>query len=191
MEKKEPVIKKIGKLFELGYVPSRGDETYYFKTKNSILTGHIFNCFAHACFNLTNQQIDDLNFYEDEIFDLQGYNRGNLSQLQKSEVAQHFTGLIKSAGLIVEPCLEETVLNGNQWKIALYFDEIKFGKNSQLRDFHFLLQEKDGSWSGKAGYTPRVKKVDSLPKELDYYYSFYECYSITNPFAKEGVEKWK
>ena len=36
------VIKKIGKIFELGYVPSRGDETYSFKTKNSILTYCIF-----------------------------------------------------------------------------------------------------------------------------------------------------
>ena len=191
MEKRVPVIKKIGKIFELGYVPSRGDETYSFKTKNSILTGNILNCFAHACFNLTNEQIDELNLYEDEIFDLQGYNRSNLSQMKKEDVAQHFAGLIKDAGLIVEPCLEETVLNGNQWKIALYFDEIEFGGSKSLRDFHFLIQEEDGSWSGKAGYTPRVKKFDKLTEKLDYYYSFYECYAITNPFAEEGKAKWK
>ena len=189
MKKRVPIIKRIGKIFELGYVPSRGDETYYFKTQNSIMTGHIFNCFAHACFNLTNEQIDELNLYEDEIFHMQGYNRDILGTLEKKEVAEHFFGLIKDAGLIVEPCLEETILNNNQWKIALYFDEIEFGKDRRLRDFHFLLQEKDGTWSGKAGYTPRVKTVETLPEELDFYYKFYECYSITNPYAEGGKTK--
>ena len=77
----------------------------------------------------------------------------------------------------------EQALKFNQWKVALYFEEIEFKGKKWLNDFHFLKEEQDGSWSGKMGYTKFVKEYDFLPETCDNY-CHYNTYSITNPHAK-------
>ncbi len=185
MKERRSLIKDISTIFALGYVPSRGDESYLYKTKSHTTTASLCNCFGHACFNLTNQQLDDLNIYDSDIIALQGYCGADLSIKTKSEITKHLFKIVKDAGLIVKPCTKESILKNNQWKVALYFDELSIYNKTYLRDFHFLKQEKDGSWSSKIGYRPEVKKVETLPKQYDYYYSLYGVYSITNPNAKE------
>ena len=189
MEKHKPIIKRISEIFELGYVPCRGDESYFYKTKKLSKTGDLLNCFGHAVFNFTNEQLDSLNLCNSEIFELQGYTGHDLDKKDKQEIADHFCGIIKDAGLLVTACSADATMKFNQWKVALYFDKFTINNKSYIRDFHFLRQEKDGTWSGKSGYRPEVKKIDKLPQNYDYYYTLFEVYSITNPHAKEDRNK--
>lgn len=182
------MLKKLQQIFKLGYVPDRGNETYRCLINNhendTIFTGKLCNCFGHACFNLKNKHYEeykitrnDKHFFYDFINDIK--TKSN------DEVARILLKKVEEVGLSISLAKNTETLKNNQWKVAMYFDRITFGKTEVLRDFHFLLQQKDGSWQGKNGFTFNVKTYETLPLYCEQYYTLHKTYTITNPNARE------
>ena len=188
---KEKTILKLKKAFAMGYVPSRGTQPYYFVDSPSKDYSLTTNCFTHACFNLTNELIDriGLNFDDSVTFSI-----GHILDQKDAEVK--FTNFLKQVGLSVKQLSNTDLINDfpsllreNEWVVALYFCDSEY-----FKDFHFFLQEKNESWSGKYGYKNIVEHFDELPAcytspniQQDKYY-FVSKYIIENPFAKNTKE---
>ncbi len=183
------MLKKLQKIFKMGYVPDRGNETYRYLindpvNNDEIFTGKLCNCFGHACFNLKNKQYveyeisrKDKFFFYDFINDLKSKNN--------DEAAKLLLKRIEEVGLSVSPAQSTDKIKDNQWKVAMYFDRISYGKTEILRDFHFLIQQKDGSWQGKNGFTFNVETYKDLQFYCSPYYALHKVYTITNPNARE------
>ena len=188
-------ILKLKKLVKLGYVPSRGAESYSFVNQKS---GEPFylsaNCFEHACFNLTNQQMQELKIgYHDAIS-----FADHVSFFSSVyDIEESLTKFIRSTGLKIreinnfEPIINfPALLKNNEWKVALYFC-----KNGSFKDFHFFLQEKNGTWSSKYGFKNVLEFFDNLPgeyvvdNEYNDIYHYHNTYLITNPYAPEIENK--
>lgn len=140
----DKTILKLNRIFSMGYVPSRGDQTY---ARNATYTdqtyGELSNCFSHACFNLTNELYEEYQISDEDILFFQGGFR-RFSSDTNEEIAERVLGKIKSVGLIVSPATDFEVLKANQWRVAMYFNRISFPSGSDcIRDYHFMLQEKD------------------------------------------------
>lgn len=181
VEKNKGVL-KIKKIFALGYLPSRGYQSYLPICKHSQKPyAYQVNCFAHACLNLTNQQLEELKLdnCDTYIFDIKSYSYQPQEEIQKT-----FTKRIKRFGLIAEQCEKDYIPEKeNQWKVALYFG---FSRHCLDYDYHFLKQEKDGSWSSKIGWG--CDELDILSALPDTYnspsgtdYQLQQTYIITNP----------
>ena len=178
---------KIAKIFKLGYIPSRENQTYSTICKS---TGESYsrqaNCFEHACLNLTNQQLKKLSLGDEagDLFDIHSYDYEDTTSMQET-----FVDRLKLFGLIAESCpADYTPKNKNQWKVALYFGYSRFCGDT---DFHLLKQEKDGSWSSKIGWSDDVEILPSLPEKYipphGTEYVLYNTYIITNPYADKGI----
>ncbi|MBQ8444589.1 MAG: hypothetical protein IJX25_04480 [Clostridia bacterium] len=186
---KENTVLKLNKVFKKGYVPSRGSQSYSFVSPVSH-EGYFFsaNCFAHACFNLTNELIDKVKI---NLQDSLAYASpiDHTAGLESTEI--NLLNFIEKTGLKIEKIDNFDIINNfpemisdNQWIIALYFCE-----SNNFKDFHFFLQEKDGRWSSKYGYRDVLNFFDELPfkyvapNKIDTYY-FYSKYLITNPYIE-------
>lgn len=189
---KKITILKLNKIVSLGYLPARGGERYdimhpVYNEKNGYLVncyGDLINCFAHACFNLSNRQIRDLNIDTLDMVNFSqfvpSYNASN------QEIENNLTSFVRATGLKMNACNPEGLMKANEWKVALYLC-----KAPDLRDFHFFLQEKDGTWSSKYGYN--ASELSTLPELTDHYtapifhdtYDYYKTFAIENPFARE------
>ena len=179
---------KIQKIFKLGYLPSRESQSYTpinNKTKKSY--GEQANCFSHACLNLTNEQLENLNLeYEDiYLFDIKSYNYEDTKSMERT-----FIDRLKKFGLIAQPCpIDYIPKQENQWKVALYFG---FSHASLDTDYHVLKQEKDGSWTSKIGWSDELETLTSLPEKYTpssrTEYLLQGTYIITNPYAEKSKE---
>lgn len=177
---KKSVIKKLETIFKQGYIPTRGFETYeYIPTKSYWPTGSLANCFTHACFNLLNEHFEKFDIKLDEFNSLR-----NLELDKKSieQIREELFEVISAAGLKFQKCDVDTPTLPNQWKVAYYFDM------GEQTDYHFLLQEKDGTWSDKLATTKQVRSYETPPKSIfhssDSSYYLQGFYLITNPFAQ-------
>lgn len=193
----KPILKKLNKIYRSGYIASRGNQSYDFLIKG-YSAANFCNCFGHACFNLKNQHFVENNFTPTDTACIGGdinleqasdkqtkeYEEfylyiKNFYKDQPEDVKERLFNMVSSTGLSVEKCAPSEILKDNQWKIALYFDYL----HGAMFDYHFFLQEKDGSWSSKMGQS---KKVDIFYNLNNYMYATYKLhgfYSITNPFA--------
>lgn len=169
-------IKKVEQIFKLGHVPCRGNEHY---GKTFMLA----NCFEHACINLSDKQIEEFG-----ITDKDSTEFGNFFRFTKDSTAEQMLKTLANFGLKVEKCPPEKIVEKNQWLIALYF-ECFYQIN---KDFHLLIREPNGTWTGKVGYTPECHSFDNLPNVVDSDIRFYELfntYCITNPYAEKEKTK--
>lgn len=178
MDPQKKIIKNIGAIFKAGYVPMRGNEKYG-------MCASYINCFAHACFNLPNCMIEKLDF-SSPIFLIQepftDFGDESLSQT-KSEMFD----FIKSTGLQIDK--NKPILKDNEWKVAVYFSEA-YNRDFGRKSWHLLLQEKDGSWSGKNGFSPQVEHFQTLQSFLpwDLYNKFQlnDVFILKNPNVEEN-----
>jgi len=176
---KYPTILKLQKLVKMGYCPARLNQDY-----RECFQFKIPNCFAHACFNLTNEQIATLSPADYKAF------RGFIQSIFHANkyIAKDLIEFVKQCGLKVKKSNTSLPKHDNEWKVALYFGSERFKK-----DFHFLLLEKDGRWSGKHGESYKVSYYDEAPKFLEYNYEYplelYGIYKITNPYAPKKIDK--
>ena len=180
-------ILKLKKIFMLGYCPQRSGESYSFVNPYTNINYYKqINCFAHACFNLTNNQITSNCF---EKIDISSFKNLIDDYWETNEsIANKLFDFVKKTGLKIEECSDGEKLEENQWKVALYFCDGPF-----FRDFHFLLKEKDGRWSSKYGNEDVLEFFNERPKEFvvekyDDHYKFYGTYKITNPYAGKNKE---
>ncbi len=186
---REQTLAMIKSFVMKGLVPVRGKEKYVF-------SGIFVNCFEHAFLNLTNSQLDEIDAgpKTKNIF-------GNLSEDASSDAGicaelleKKMYALASEIGLkIVTAGIKPLKPAKNQWQIALYL--------SGLGNWHFVLQERDGTWSAKEGWTQKTSNFDSLPE----YYNgamvkdyedddfklplfmipkFEKYYIVTNPYAE-------
>ena len=174
------IIKKLESVFKKGYIPARKDETYqYIPTASYLPTGNLGNCFTHACFNLLNEHYEKLNITYSEFNSLR-----NLSLERKSieQIREELFEIIEKVGLKFQSCEANTPIKPNQWKVAYYFDM------GEVTDYHFLLQEADGTWSDKLSITKIVRHYPEPPKSIYHgtngAYYLQGFYLITNPFAQ-------
>lgn len=172
---KERAILKLKKVFKMGYYPRRGYNDYL-SYVNECPTSFLVNCFAHACFNLTDKMLQYFNFgpIETECYTI----NTKIIPENYSKIDQHFTEILNNVGLQVDQCnLRTKIENKSQWKVALYFSDIE-------QDFHFLLQEKDNRWSSKQGWLENVSIYNNLPNIYNETYKLFDIKKITNPNAK-------
>ena len=186
MESKS-ILKKLRKIFKKGYIPSRGYESYeYIPTKFYLPVGQLGNCFTHACFNLKNEHYEKYKISKSEFESLRNLDTygGSIEDIRKE-----LFDFVSKAGLTFEKCEPDTPVKPNQWKVAYYFDI------GDWPDFHFLLQEKNGTWNDKISTTNHMNFYSSAPNriyhtnESDYYLQGF--YIITNPYAKTKLEPEK
>lgn len=138
---RQPIIKKLQEVLKKGKMPDRGDEEYDMFAK-------YVNCFEHACFNLSNRELEELGI---DCFEYTYRSPfGEFSQNSIHEAKEEMLEFLTQTGLLVEKFDGKKILKSNQHKVALYFSEA-FEREQGERDYHFLLQRKDGKWSGKCG----------------------------------------
>ena len=166
--KMQVMIKKLNMIYKKGYMPEREKDRY------ATLYADIVNCFGHACFNLTNDSLRELDDYKDELIDFfrNFYGIGFANYFNEAK------NRIRQVGLKIEQSSPSEKMQKNQWKIAYYVMHDEFSGN----DLHFLIQERDGKWNGKLGTNPAVEVFDKLPKVYNDKYHLAGIYKITNPF---------
>ncbi len=175
-EEKVKTSKKIHALVKNGFLPNRGKEPY---SGPAIM---LANCFEHACFNFTNQQLVE------NVSDEGSYLFGEISPFPTNTFFNQISKVIVDVGLTFKPCEINDILERNEWKVAIYFSNF---------DFHFLKQEEDKSWSGKNGWVGSLELYEDLPNQIFRYnapkgdssYKLFGLYSLKNPNAKEDNEK--
>lgn len=202
----KPVIKVLNRIYKNGYVASRGLESYIFNIQEDTMAYQYVNCFGHACFNLKNQHFIENNLTPADtncfggLIECHELSAAAYSKLctryilnrscdKPEEVTERLFDTVTSAGLVVDKCLEKSILKNNQWKIALYFRQTV----NNLEDYHFLLQEKDGKWSSKMGHSKKLDLFEQPEETIYHGYKIHGIYSITNPYAKsdKGAELTK
>ena len=167
---RERTLKKLQTIFKMGYSPSRGPQPYTVLTPDNIQTGHLVNCFAHACFNLTNELLIKFNFDYQDKQSFQYFIDENFSP---DHTTTQLFNFIKNTGLQISPTVNN--IKSNSWTVALYYRTIY-----ENYDFHFLLKEKTG-WSSKMGISCKTETFLHLPKIFQRTYDLYGVYTITNP----------
>ena len=163
-------IKIMNNIFKRGYMPSRGRVKYNFVSK------YFTNCFGHACFNLTNSQLIKLGINNVGVwsfFGCFGLKTGSDEYIKTAK------NKIESVGLKIEESSLDEKIETNQWKVAYYYHQNEYFGD----DFHFLRQEKDGSWSGKFASYKEIEYFDKPPKKYGGEYFLKGIYKITNPYV--------
>ena len=179
----ESAIKILHTFFKQGYFPSRDRQSYgVFLPQAKIQAQNLVNCMAHACFNLTNAQLNTPAFQEFKGFYTGGMVDGNTDTKEvQTEKMLHF---IKEVGLKVEECDPDAVLKDfRSWKVGLYF---RYSDVWEDLDYHYCLQEKDNTWSSKFSSYLQLDHFEYLRAYMLNGYEFEKCFIITNPNADEN-----
>ena len=168
--KMQGIVKKLNQIYKMGYVASRGKQKYNYKT--TLVT----NCFGHACFNLNNKNLRALDSVK---YELQDFFR-NFSGINGRGFFEKAKYKIRQVGLTIAEKIDK-----NQWKIAYYIQDDIFRGN----DLHFMIQEKNGTWTSKLGSSSKIEVFDELPKVYRDSYELAGIYVITNPYVKTKEEE--
>lgn len=181
---REPFVKKLNEIVRIGNVRNRGDQEYG-------VLGGLVNCFEHACFNLTNEQIISLGLNEFKYSFVNPF--GGFDDSSALTAKEEMVEFLQQTGLEVEDEKTPKILKENQYRVALYFSE-GFTKSNRGKDFHLLVQEADGSWSGKRGSDSDIvdhfdKLEESLPHDISNRYILDSVMVITNPYAPAERQK--
>lgn len=176
-------ILKLKKIVKLGHLPSRMvDEPYWAcTTETNVMFASLANCVEHACFNFSNEQLDFIGISSDESENVYGGFIESDKEYGSQELEEKLIDLVRETGLLIEKEISPQNLDSNQWRIAFYFEEF-------FPDIHVLLQEKDGTWSGKCGYNVEVEEFETLPELWNDYYRLCGTYIITNPYARRETK---
>ena len=168
--KRQAIIKKINVIYKKGYLPSREIEKY------SELHTCLVNCFGHACFNLSNEKLKEL---ESNKNDLRDFFR-NFNTRGTRNIFSEIQNRIKQVGLKMERSSLNEKIQKNQWKVAYYIQNDIFAGN----DLHFMIQTEDGRWTSKIGTSPEIEVFKKLPEVYHDKYHLSGVYKITNPYVK-------
>ena len=180
------MLKKVGEVLKRGVV--RGEQEYTMSTALTV------NCMGHSFFNFENKDIEEISKeYDDELRDFFWlFERFKMfqyhlpSKLISKKVEKDLADKMALAGLEIEECEKDDEVEDGQYKVAYYF-KFKLGRE----DFHFMRQEKDGTWSSKMGASMGISKYNSLPRKFNDY-KLIKIFKVTNPYIyKEEEKEWK
>ena len=177
-EKKQGIIKKLNMIYRNGYVPSRDMSKYCHKFTT------VVNCFGHACFNLTDEELEKFSHNKKDLLEFFRH----FGSVGIYNIFREAKNRVREVGLKIEECTVKDKMQKNQWKVACFVQNDEFAGT----DLHFMLQGKDGKWTSKMGTNPEVEVLDKLPKTFRENYKLAGIYKITNPYVKledtEGME---
>ena len=178
MDSREKVVEKLSGIIKSGHTPCRKLMQYdrEFGIKFA-------NCFMHACYNLTNEQLSR-NF---SIQDAKGFT-GFWSN-DKSQILNNFISFMQETGLKITECHPSQILKQNQWEIAYYLTTDFDSADLLSGDYHFALKEENDFWTAKRGFHGTVDYFDYLPKKIHRIsgdYILQGTFVITNPYAPEN-----
>lgn len=173
--KTEAMIKKLNLIYKKGYLPAREKENY------SQLYTSVINCFGHACFNLSNKDLESMEPFVHQL-DIFLHDFGNCGVYNYFKEAQK---RIRQVGLNIEKSSLSERIENNQWKVAYYVLNDEFLGT----DLHFMIQGSDGKWIGKLGSSSKIECFDKLPSSYRENYSLMGIYKITNPYVKLDKEQ--
>lgn len=171
MEKEEGIIKKINAIYKRGYMPSRGQNKY------TVDAAKLTNCFGHAVFNLQNEDLESMINDKETLL---AYQR-KFGTVGISEIMKVVQRKVAEVGLKIEKSSVNEKLKNNQWKIAYYY---MFSSPYHSADAHFMIQEKDGTWTCKLGMKDEIEVFKKLPEDYHSGYSLQGVYKITNPYIE-------
>lgn len=108
MSLKEQTISKLNKIIMSGHIPSRSYKTYNPRTT------FVSNCFIHACFNLTDEQLYLFGENEaDEIMRHINYDKLSTDE----EIKDSLFSVVKNSGLCIERVGKNHPCKDNQWVV--------------------------------------------------------------------------
>jgi len=182
MNAKDSAINKLNKIVKSGHIPSHSSKEYTPRTT------FVSNCFIHACFNLSDEQL--YHFDENEASEIMKHiNYAKCSTGE--EIKDSLFSIIKKSGLNIDRVGKNHICKDNQWVVAFYLSATKYSLQQGVRriydDYHFMLKEKDGTWSEKKGDSPEINIMDKPPITIPNFHSQYVLqgyYLITNPYAE-------
>ena len=179
-------ILKIKKMLALGHIPCRKNEHYKAYHKHTgVEVYKVTNCLIHACFNLTNKQLQKLT--QEDINIIVHHIEHKLQPTE--EIKEHIFTMLNKAGLTVQKYKKfGKPLKENQWLVAFYVGKKYFYEQVTFLDYHFMLKEKDGTWSEKIGFTNIVNFRKAPPRSFTNKNTYIKykregIYVITNPYA--------
>ncbi|MBQ8844742.1 MAG: hypothetical protein IJ008_01850 [Clostridia bacterium] len=118
------------------------------------------NCYAHI-WGLDEKQL--LNLKRSQIFQLGfsvNYDFDNIFGFTRIPSEKKMEKLLfkdmKAIGVDIKVSNEKEEVNEDEWKIALYYND---------KDFHFIRQNSDKSWSGKNGFSGHYQIMEHGPRK--------------------------
>ena len=174
--RREAIIKKLNMIYKRGYMPTRDVEKY------SELHANTVNCFGHSCFNLTNNSLEELKEYINDLKDFFRNFEVNGIQNYFKEAKKR----IEQVGLRIEQSSLKEPIKKNQWKIAYY---VMYDPSISSSDLHFMIQSQDGKWISKMGKHQELEVFKKLPNTFHRNYDLCGVYKITNPYVKLDDEE--
>ena len=114
-----------------------------------------YNCYAHI-WGLDKGEIEQ--FPENEVFDIPGFS-GLEFEFPSSEedLVQKVFQDMDLLDVDIRISTVDEPLQADEWKIAIYYSD---------HDYHFMRQDRDGTWSHKVGYTPFIFSEKAPTKYL-------------------------
>ena len=171
MKEFEGLIKEINNIYKRGYLPSRGKNEYTQKTASMV------NCFGHAVFNLQNQDLESILSSKETLLTYQRkFGTVGIKGIMKVVKEK-----VQEVGLEIQKSSIDEKLEENQWKIAYFY---MFSSPYNSADAHFMIQEKDGTWTSKLGVKEEIEVFKKLPEDYHCGYLLQGIYKITNPYIK-------
>ena len=176
--KTEALIKKMNKIYKNGYVPSRENVNYFLHT-------FTVNCFGHACFNLTDKDLKELEPYDAELKDF--FKRFDACSIR--DYIKSASNKLDQVGLKMQKSSLSDSVKKNQWKVACYSMSEEMFSGGFRTDIHFIIQGKDGKWYSKMGQNAYIDCFDKLPETIGKSYSLEGIFKITNPYVRLDNEE--
>ncbi len=116
------------------------------------------NCYAYAI----GSKYNDVDFRNDFI-----YNLGNISHIiyppkNLLEAEKAFKLDMQILGISCRRTSFQEILLPNEWKVVFFY----YNYFEKFYDFHFIRQDKNGSWSYKEGISGRTRSFYGNPENI-------------------------
>ena len=178
-----PIVKKMNDIVRLG-------DSFDLDNQDCEELSDKGNCLLRACYpRLTKKQVEALGLDDLRYTFMNPFGEFDDSSIESAK--REMFEFISQTGLIIQK--DKKILKANERRVALYFTEA-YSKGFGRKDFHFLFQERNGSWSGKRGCDSNI--VDTFPKletELPFEaankYKLDSVIVIKNPYAPAERQK--
>lgn len=141
-----------------------------------------YNCYAHI-WGFDKSEIEQFPDYE--VFDIPGFSGFEFEYPEnEEELVRRVFQDMKLLGVDIKVSSINEPLKKDEWKIAIYYSNY---------DFHFMRQDRDGTWSHKLGYSPHIFYENTPPEKYNVGMGFnippYKLVSICTLKLKQSATK--
>ncbi len=176
---REPIAKKLHDILRLRNIANGEMQAH------ERFLGRGGNCLEYACFPFTREEMESLGLDDFKYSFVSPFGAFDVSSIKSAKA--EMVEFLQQSGYEVEFEKKSKILKSNQHRVALYFTE-GFTKANRGKDFHLLMQKKDGTWSGKTGADSQTIEhfdnlEESLPHDVSNRYILDSIMVLTNPYA--------